>query len=138
MSDLTNISKAGTHDFSRNIKGLVIVIDALHRDNAWIIGATMNFILPLGSQRLFVPIRDTSNKWRNQLSFCLGASHCLNQAKQEGHIASDTFGLKSFRRLNAFPSTCYFDEHSFFRNAIGLIGCHDFSGLFNGALCIKR
>ncbi len=79
LCDLTNVPETGTHDNCLVAKLLVVVEDLHNAFDPWVfLGAVVLLV------RCFVPVEDTADKRRNEVSACFGCSNGLGEGEHEG------------------------------------------------------
>lgn len=78
----------------------------------------------------FIVVEDTANERRDEIHTCLGASNCLSEREDEGHITIDFLLLECLSSFDAFPGGRDFDENSFLADSCIFIHLNDSFGLF--------
>mmetsp|Transcript_49766 Transcript_49766/g.125090 ORF Transcript_49766/g.125090 Transcript_49766/m.125090 type:complete len:246 (-) Transcript_49766:349-1086(-) len=113
---------------------LVVVVDALHREDAWVFFdlETRNALL------LLVKIGDATSKWGDECgtNFCSNSS--LAKVEEEGQIAVVALALELLGGLQAFPSGCDLKKKTLLHiNSFFLIKADQPSGTVQGTLSVK-
>ena len=120
FSDLANAAERGTHD-----NGVVAVLLVVVED---LLDALDTRVLLLGVLLLvsgLVPVKDTANERRDEVSTGLSGSNGLNLREHEGKVAVDTvLGLQDLSSLDALPCRGELDENALLVNASLLVELH--------------
>lgn len=113
LSDLANVSEAGTHDDSLVAILLVVVEDGLHGLDTW--------ILLLGVVLLragLVPVEDAADEGRDEEGAGFGGCDSLGDGEHEGQVAVDAvLGLQDVGGFDAFPGRGELDQDAGFVDA---------------------
>lgn len=96
---------------------LVVVEDVLHALDTWVL---LGGVLSLHGS--LVPVENSADEGRDQVSTSLGGSDGLNQREHEGQVAVDTvLGLQDVGCLDTFPGRGDLDQDSVLLDADGLV-----------------
>src|SRR5208282_140801 len=131
--DLVEIPEACSHHLRLVTEFLVVVVNARHRVNTWVLVGSY----VCSGVLLLVPIVNPAYERGNESNACLGASHRLGKAEQQGQIAVDAFRFQNLRCPDSFPGARNLDENSIPRKSFLLVERNELSRLGNSTSRIK-
>ncbi len=107
LFNLAEVTEARTHHYGFVAIGLVVVVDARYRHNAWVFSAGV-----VVAVSLLVPVVDTAHERRNQEHTGFGAGHGLSKRKQQRQVGLNAFFFQLLRCADAFPGGGDLDQHA--------------------------
>ena len=134
LDNLFLVPERGTHDNGLVAIFLIVIVDACNANHTWILRGSKS----IHSQRLLLPIHDSSHEGRNEGGSSLGTCNGLGLAENESAVASDALLLEDLARLNTLPSRGNLDQDTRLVDPHLFVKSDDLSGLGNGGLGVER